>query len=412
MYSIVLRFNITGRGEMNRTTRNLTWLLLLPAAALCAEWDRPGWTLTFHDEFNYNGLPVDSIWGYEQGYVRNGEAQYYVRGRPENSRVEDGRLVIEARRDWWENHEYTSASVTSRNKVDWLYGRIEVKAKLPTGLGMWPAIWMLGYSQYYGGWPSCGEIDIMENVGFDPDRVHANIHTRAYNHTIGTNKGNSIIVDPPYEDYHMYAIEWFEDHIDFFFDDTNYFSFENEGTGWEVWPYDREEYLILNIAVGGSWGGAQGIDNEIFPQTMEIDYVRVYTEGQVEIQDCTDSDASNFNELANTNDGSCEYPPACRDSNYAEYKPKGEHDPDLCVTAVRSGQYVAQQPVITVRNRNILVMNADDYTIEVFSVEGREPVIHERGTGDVHTLGGIPPGLYFVRVEAGAVSASRRILIY
>jgi beta-glucanase (GH16 family) len=401
-------------GEMSKKLKIFIVVLLAPSVIFCAEWDRPGWTLTFHDEFNYTGLPDESVWGYEEGYVRNNEAQYYARGRSENSRVEDGMLVLEARRDWWENHEITSASVTSRNKVDWLYGRVEVKAKLPTGRGMWPAIWMLGYREYYGGWPSCGELDILENVGFDPDRVHANIHTRAYNHTIGTNKGNSIIVDPPYEDFHIYSLEWFEDHIDFYFDDTNYFSFENEYTGWETWPYDREEYLILNIAVGGSWGGAQGIDNEIFPQTMEIEYVRVYTEGNVEIEGCPDSTASNYYDLANTDDGSCEYPPACKEPGYAEYDPdaKGEHDPDLCVTSVRSGRKSVHHPIINVRNRDITVSDVDNYTVKVFTAEGGELVFRENGEGDVHTLLHVPAGVYLVMVEAEAASFSRRIMVF
>jgi beta-glucanase (GH16 family) len=172
--------------------------------------------------------------------------------------------------------EYTSASLITLGKESWRYGRIEVRAKLPTGLGTWPAIWMLGTNIREVGWPTCGEIDIMENVGFDPNKIHGNIHTQEYNHVRGTNKGNNIEMEKPYDKFHVYAIEWFEDHIDFFIDDNKYFTFKNEGTGNAVWPYDKEHYLILNLAIGGSWGGQKGIDDSIFPQKYYIDYVRVY----------------------------------------------------------------------------------------------------------------------------------------
>lgn len=128
-----------------------------------------------------------------------------------------------------------------------------IKEKLLSGKGMWPAIWMLGTNRDKVGWPACGEIDIMENVGFDPDTIHANIHTKAYNHMKGTNKGSKIKGEKPYEQYHVYAIEWHENRIDFFLDDEKYFTFKNEGTGNDVWPYDKPHYLILNAAIGGNY---------------------------------------------------------------------------------------------------------------------------------------------------------------
>jgi beta-glucanase (GH16 family) len=174
--------------------------------------------------------------------------------------------------------------VTSRGKVTWRYGRIEVRAKLPTGRGTWPAIWMLGtgqrgHEQRRVGWPACGEIDIMENVGFAPNVIHANVHTAKYNHVKGNGKGAKITVEKPYDAFHVYAIEWNKDRIDFFVDDKKYFTYENEGTGTDAWPFDSPHYLILNIAIGGSWGGQHGIDDTIFPQEMLIDYVRVYQKG-------------------------------------------------------------------------------------------------------------------------------------
>ncbi len=140
---------------------------------------------------------------------------------------------------------------------------------------MWPAIWMLGTNRRQVGWPACGEIDIMENVGYAPDTIHANVHTKKYNHSIGTGKGSKIKADKPYEKFHVYAVEWFEDRMDFYLDDTKYFSFSNEGTGSDVWPYDKAHYLIVNAAIGGAWGGQKGIDDSIFPQKYYIDYVRV-----------------------------------------------------------------------------------------------------------------------------------------
>jgi beta-glucanase (GH16 family) len=234
------------------------------------------WELVWADEFNYEGLPDQNKWSYEVGFIRNREKQYYTKDRLENARVENGTLIIEARKEKYEKGDYTSASLNTWRKAKWLYGRVEVRAKLPTGRGTWPAIWMLGTNRREVGWPACGEIDIMENVGFDPNLIHANVHTKAYNHVKKTNKGATIKADKPYEQYHVYAIEWYPDRIDFFLDDQKYFTFENEGTGNDVWPFDKPQYLILNLAIGGSWGGQKGIDDTIFPQEYCIDYVRVF----------------------------------------------------------------------------------------------------------------------------------------
>jgi len=252
----------------------ITILFLLQLLIFTAQ--AQDWELTWSDEFDYSGMPDNSKWDYEEGKIRNNESQYYTRARAENAKVDGGMLVIEALSESYKGAKHTSASVTTKGKKQFLYGRIEVRAKLPTGVGMWPAIWMLGVNIPEIGWPSCGEIDIMENVGYDPDTIHANVHTKAYNHAIGTNKGNRINIDAPYKDFHIYAVEWFEDHMDFFVDDQQYFRFENENKSSAEWPFDKPHYLILNIAVGGSWGGKYGIDEAIFPQKMMIDYVRYY----------------------------------------------------------------------------------------------------------------------------------------
>jgi beta-glucanase (GH16 family) len=234
-----------------------------------------GFTLVFADEFETPGSLDPAKWGYEIGYVRNDEKQYYT-SRPENVRVEGGMLVIEGRQEAYQGHGYTSASVNTLGRFELRYGRVEVRAKLPTGRGSWPAIWMLGTSIASVGWPACGEIDIMENVGFDPLRVHSSVHTAAYNHTIGTQKTASTVVADPSADFHVYATEWYPDRIETSVDGVRYFSFRNEGTGSRAWPFDAPQYLLINLALGGSWGGQQGIDDSRFPHLYLIDYVRIY----------------------------------------------------------------------------------------------------------------------------------------
>jgi beta-glucanase (GH16 family) len=236
----------------------------------------PGWRLVWADEFDRPGFPDPSRWTYEEGLVRNREAQYYTRARRENARVEDGMLVIEARKEQQGGAEYTSASLTTEGRASWRYGRIEVRAKLPQGRGMWPAIWTLGANHRQVGWPMTGEIDIMEFVGFDPDTIHANVHTAAFNHRDKTGKGAKLYLPRPFERFHVYAMEWTKDRIDVSVDGTTYFTFRNSGGGVREWPFDAAQYLILNVAVGGAWGGQRGIDDSIFPQRFYVDYVRVY----------------------------------------------------------------------------------------------------------------------------------------
>ena len=237
-------------------------------------------TPVWQDEFDYMGLPDTKKWGYDIGGNGwgNQEKQYYTKDL-KNARVEEGKLIIEARKEKYENNEYTSARLVTKHKADFLYGRFEIKAKLPKGTGTWPAGWMLATEQSYGSsyWPDNGEIDIIEHVGFDQDRVHGNIHTKSFNHTIKTNKGNNIIIPKVSDEFHVYACEWYPDSISIEIDGNKYFTFKKEaGYNWQEWPFDKKFHLILNIAVGGGWGGQKGIDNSIFPQRMEVEYVRVY----------------------------------------------------------------------------------------------------------------------------------------
>jgi beta-glucanase (GH16 family) len=242
------------------------------AVALCAGGLAVAqeWKLVWSDDFNGSG-PVDpKNWKFEQGYIRNKEAQFYT---DMNARRQNGALMIEARR---EGNRITSGSVTTDGLHSWTYGRIEVRAKLPTGDGTWAAIWMLGQNIKQVGWPTSGEIDIMENAGFDPDVIHANVHTTAYNHVSKNGKGAKTVVEKPYADYHIYSMDWTPEQMDFFVDGKKYFTYANEKTGSDAWPFDKPQYLILNLAIGGSWGGREGVDPKIFPQRFEIDYVRVY----------------------------------------------------------------------------------------------------------------------------------------
>ena len=234
--------------------------------------------LVWSDEFDYNGLPDSTKWNYNVGGHGwgNNELQYYTENRPENARVENGNLIIEARNEMMEDKEYSSARLTTRNKGDWKYGRMEVRAIVPSGTGVWPAIWMLPTEWKYGGWPESGEIDIMEYVGFQPDTIHGTIHTGAYNHRKNTHKGNQIRIPTAEEEYHVYALEWTEDNIDIYVDDHLYFTFKKESDDPAVWPFNQDFHLVMNIAVGGNWGGQKGVDSTIFPQQMTIDYVRVY----------------------------------------------------------------------------------------------------------------------------------------
>ena len=254
------------------------WVCACGGAQSAQSPTAPSGVSTWQDEFNIDGLPDRGRWDYEVGFIRNNERQYYTRDRLENARVENGLLIIEARRERFQNADYTSASLTSR--ASWTYGRIEVRAKLPKGRGTWPAIWTLGTNIREVGWPQCGELDIMEHVGFDPGRIHANIHTRAYNHVQGTNKGNSIVVAAPDAQFHVYSATWTPDRVEFFVDGQRYFMFPKEPAGDAVWPFDKPQYLILNLAIGGSWGGQRGIDDDAFPARYEIDYVRVFPSSQ------------------------------------------------------------------------------------------------------------------------------------
>lgn len=252
---------------------------------------KPYTKLVWSDEFDRPGRPDPAKWRAETGFIRNEEEQYYT-DRPENLRVEDGCLVIEARReihpnarhraeatDWRESRalaSVTSASLVSAAPHRWNRGRIEVRAKIPQALGTWPAIWMIGHADPHEPWPDCGEIDIMEAVGHSPDHVFSTIHTGRYNHRCKTEKQKALALPGLADDFHVYRLDWSPSVLQFFVDDRPLFEYEKESDDPAVWPYDRPHDLRLNLAIGGSWGGQKGIDTGAFPHRMLVDYVRIF----------------------------------------------------------------------------------------------------------------------------------------
>jgi beta-glucanase (GH16 family) len=237
-----------------------------------------GYKLVWSDEFNSNGLPDITKWSFDVGGTGwgNNEAQYYTDSRLKNAEVKDGYLYIHTIKEDFEGKKYTSARIVTREKGDWIYGKVDVRAKLPQGRGMWPAIWMLPTDYDYGGGFSSGEIDIMENLGYIPYFIAATIQTQTNNFVQNTLEQKIIEIPDCYSGFHDYSLEWEPNEIRVYADSKLYNTFKNVGTGFQVWPFDRRFHLLLNVAVGGTFGGADGIDDSIFPQTMVIDYVRVY----------------------------------------------------------------------------------------------------------------------------------------
>ncbi len=235
--------------------------------------------LVFHDEFDTDGQPDTTRWNYEQGYLRNGELQYYTPGQ--NAFCRDGNLVIEARADSavinGEVCPITSASLTTKDRSAWKYGYVEVRAKLPSSLGTWPAIWMMPQEQSYGRWPRSGEIDILEHVGYNPENIHFSAHTERYNHMLGTQRTHVEKAPEAVGQFHIYGLKWTPDRLTWLYDGKELYSIDREpDSDWTTWPFDIDYYLILNLAFGGGWGGAEGVDIASLPQRYEIDYVRVF----------------------------------------------------------------------------------------------------------------------------------------
>lgn len=233
--------------------------------------------LVWSDEFNVDGSPNTSNWTYDLGNGDwgwgNNESQYYT-NRSDNVIVEDGMLKITAKKENYQGYEYTSTRMKTQDKFDFTYGKVEVKAKLPQGVGTWPAIWMLGSDFWTNTWPACGEIDIMEHVGYDQGNIHSSLHTTSSSGA--TNNTSTKYISDVSTAFHVYGVEWTSEKIVFTVDGEAYYTYGPSNKTSANWPFDSNQFIILNIAMGGTWGGVNGIDSNFTESTMEIDYVRVY----------------------------------------------------------------------------------------------------------------------------------------
>jgi beta-glucanase (GH16 family) len=242
--------------------------------------------LVWSDEFAGSRLDLGK-WAYDTAHNKGGwfnrERQYYSAGRKENIRVGNGRLIIEARRERldpakfsdWGGQDYTSARILSKGAGGWTYGFYEVRAKLPCARGTWPAIWMLPIELKK--WPDEGEIDIMEQVGSEPNVIYATLHTGLFNHVIKTQRGATKPLPTSCSRFHRYQLAWRPDVITIGFDDRAMMRVRNDQPGGKgAWPFNVPFRMILNLAIGGDWAGAKGIDDDSMPQRMEVDYVRVW----------------------------------------------------------------------------------------------------------------------------------------
>ncbi|WP_285059544.1 glycoside hydrolase family 16 protein [Pedobacter ginsengisoli] len=234
-------------------------------------------TLVWRDEFKGKGLPDSTKWGYEEGFIRNRESQYYTRARLENCYIKGGKLILESIKEKYKNAEYTSASINTLGKQQFEGDfRIEIRAKIPSGKGIWPALWMMGSNMKQVGWPKCFEFDIMEFVGKEPNTIHGTFHwwepdtDQSKQHK---SKGSRIMFDDLHKKYHIYGLERRGDTAIVFVDDKVFFTMAAPANAFKD-SFTSPVYLLMNTAVGGEWGGL--IDDSIFPQKFYIDYVRVF----------------------------------------------------------------------------------------------------------------------------------------
>ena len=239
----------------------------------------PGKSMVWSDEFNQTSLDMNS-WNYETGgYWFNNEIQYY-RGGTANTALQNGKLVITAKKETYQNREHTSARLTTEGKVEYKYGRIDVRAKLPKGQGIWPAIWLLGDDMSTVGWPACGELDMMELLGHEPYKIHGSINYGPQGNSWAYTKTTSYSLPASEGDfsdkYHVFSVLWEENSIKYYVDDNLYATYNPSNiAGGQAWRYNHPFFFILNIAVGGDWPGNPD-QTTVFPQQMLIDYIRIF----------------------------------------------------------------------------------------------------------------------------------------
>lgn len=239
-----------------------------------AAWDLEGWNIVWHDEFDGSELNREN-WNFDIGGNGWGNAEWEMyTDKPENVRVEDGLLVIEAHEDPTlpGGRPYSSARIKTQKLHSWQYGRIEARMKLPYGQGIWPAFWMLGDGNK--GWPHSGEIDILEFIGREPNTIYATVHAPGYSGGDGVGGSLTVAEGTLKDDFHVYAIEWEENEIRWYFDEQEYFKL-TPGDVPDEWIFDHPFYIIMNLAVGGRWPGYPD-ETTTFPQQLLVDYVRVY----------------------------------------------------------------------------------------------------------------------------------------
>ena len=251
-------------------------ILLLLSFCFVIQAYSQNYVKVWSDEFNTPGLPDSSKWGYEVGKVRNNELQYYTSKRGENARIQDTVLIIEAHKESYKGSDYTAASLISRYKGDWLYGKFEISAKVPTGKGTWPAIWMMPTNDEYGGWPRSGEIDIMEYVGFQPSKLYYNAHFQGTDGSGHQSEGAEATYDQPYNRFIKFTLVWTPDKMEWFADDQLVHTYLKQSDNTKQWPFNKAFYMILNLAYGGAWGAQQGIDDTRLPHKFYVNYVRIY----------------------------------------------------------------------------------------------------------------------------------------
>ena len=255
----------------------------LKAVGYAYAGDALSYELVWADEFDGEGRPDPAKWKYDTGGGGwgNHELQYYTPG--DNAFVSGGLLRIEARKERMGGRDYTSCRLVSRGLGDFLYCKVEARAKLPAGVGTWPAIWMLPTDWAYGSWPASGEIDIMEHVGYNPNVIVQSVHMERYHG--GNAKNKSIRTPGVCEEFHLYGVEWLPDKIIFSVDGHPTWTYEpaklTDKPTRELWPFDKRMHLLVNLAFGGDWGGANGIDVNCLPAVFEVDYIRVYQSPEI-----------------------------------------------------------------------------------------------------------------------------------
>lgn len=235
--------------------------------------------LVWSDEFNTNGAPDTTRWTYDEGDGcpnlcgwGNGESQYYT-DRQDNVEVIDGNLKITAKKETFQGSQYTSTRIKTQDKFEFTYGRVEIRAKLPEGGGTWPAIWMLGANIDTVDWPVCGEIDIMEHFGHIPTKVSSATHTPSCHGGCQNTRVGETTVNDFSSEFHVYALEWDSNEIKFYLDDTFLYTYNPSIKNENNWPFNKDQFLIMNIAMGANWFT---IDQNFLQSSMEVDYVRVF----------------------------------------------------------------------------------------------------------------------------------------